>query len=61
MASAFNQADKHLSRPKAYSICDTCNSKSYCGNAAPGMIACKDFNKFPKPAYDEPRVPSRRG
>lgn len=30
------------------SICNKCNSKNYCQNAAIGMIACINFNKFPK-------------
>lgn len=34
------------------SICNKCNSKNYCQNRANGMMACKNFNKFPKEAYD---------
>lgn len=41
------------------SICDHCNSKSYCGNRAPGVTGCVNFNKFPKPAHEE-QAPTRR-
>lgn len=34
------------------SICNKCNSKNYCQNRANGMMACKNFNKFPKEADD---------
>lgn len=30
------------------SICNKCNSKNYCQNAANGMTGCINFNKFPK-------------
>ena len=36
-------------------ICNNCNSKSYCANRANGIKACINFNKFPKPAADEPK------
>lgn len=37
--------------PKA-NICNKCNSKNYCKNRAYGMMACKNFNKFPKEEPD---------
>lgn len=30
------------------SICTRCNSCKYCPNKAPGMMACVDFNKYPR-------------
>lgn len=30
------------------SICTRCNSCKYCPNKAPGMVACADFNKYPR-------------
>ena len=35
------------------SICNKCNSKTYCANRANGITGCINFNKFPKPAPDE--------
>lgn len=35
------------------SICSKCNSKSYCANAESGMLACINFNKFPREKQDE--------
>lgn len=30
------------------SICDKCSSRGYCRNRENGMMACNNFNKFPK-------------
>lgn len=53
MANPLNTLDKAFKRDKAPSICDKCNSKSYCANRAPGMSGCENFNKFPKPGHDD--------
>jgi len=37
------------------SLCNYCNSKSYCPNREPGVIGCENFNKFAKPEGSEPR------
>ena len=42
-----------------HSICNGCNSKSYCRNAASGVMGCENFNKFPKPSQDEARSYNR--
>lgn len=34
-------------------ICNNCNSKSYCANKALGVTDCVNYNKFPKPSADE--------
>ncbi len=34
-------------KPKK-SICNHCNSCAYCINREPGVLACINFNKFPK-------------
>lgn len=36
-----------------FNICNKCNSKSYCANAENGMLACENFNKFPRENKDE--------
>lgn len=48
MANSFNQFDRAKPKAPRASICDHCNSKGYCRNKAPGMIACENFNRFPK-------------
>lgn len=30
------------------SICDKCSSRGYCANREDRMMACNNFNKFPK-------------
>lgn len=30
------------------SICDKCSSRAYCTNRENGMLACVNYNKFPK-------------
>lgn len=30
------------------SICNKCSSCGYCANRESGMMACNNFNKFPK-------------
>lgn len=30
------------------SICNKCSSCGYCANRESGMMACSNFNKFPK-------------
>lgn len=30
------------------SICNKCSSRAYCANRESGMMACINFNKFPK-------------
>lgn len=35
------------------SLCNTCNSKTYCANRMGGVKACINYNKFPKPTADE--------
>lgn len=37
------------------SICDKCSSRGYCKNREIGMLACNNFNKFPKAtgSYEE--------
>lgn len=30
------------------SICNKCSSRGYCANRENGMMACNNFNKFPK-------------
>lgn len=37
------------------SLCKKCNSYSYCANRSNSMMACVNFNRFPKPQADEPR------
>lgn len=33
---------------KRPSLCDNCNSKTYCMNKTSGVKACINFNRFPK-------------
>lgn len=35
------------------SICNRCNSKSYCANRDKGMMACNCYNKFPAPGSED--------
>lgn len=37
------------------SICNKCSSCGYCANRESGMLACNNFNKFPKAtsSYEE--------
>lgn len=37
------------------SICNKCSSRGYCKNREDGMLACINFNKFPKAtgSYEE--------
>lgn len=35
------------------SICNKCNSKTYCANRVNGVTDCINYNKFPKPTADE--------
>lgn len=35
------------------SICLKCDSCAYCRNKESGMLACVNFNKFPKEGKDE--------
>lgn len=39
--------------PRTTSICNKCNSKSYCANRDRGMMACINFNVFPAPERGE--------
>ena len=34
-------------------ICNNCNSKSYCANKVLGVTDGINYNKFPKPSADE--------
>ena len=38
---------------KRPSICDNCNSKTYCSNKAAGVKACINYNRFPKDTSGE--------
>lgn len=38
-----------------YDYCKKCNSYSYCANRSNSVMACANFNRFPKPQADEPR------
>lgn len=44
------------------SICNKCSSCGYCANRESGMLACINFNKFPKAtfSYDEYLEENRR-
>ncbi|MBR4792542.1 MAG: hypothetical protein IK038_02645 [Bacteroidaceae bacterium] len=44
-----------MAKQKSESICNNCNSKTYCMNRSSGMVACNNYNKFPKPSNDEGR------
>ena len=35
------------------SICNKCNSKTYCANRANGVTDCINYNKFQKSTADE--------
>lgn len=38
-----------------HSLCYKCSSRAYCANRESGMLACINFNKFPRPelSYSE--------
>lgn len=38
------------------SICNKCSSRGYCMNRESGMMACNNFNKFPKETDYEKEV-----
>lgn len=42
------------------SICNKCSSCGYCANRESGMMACNNFNKFPKEADDETTYTTNR-